>query len=559
MSGAIDLLSPFRIPPHESGEFAAVDDFGVPTDTTGTGSWSMPQGWYDVDFHAEVLPESNMDTVRIPVIAPAPTKPAPRRPEPVRPGADPFDEVRERFHDVAAAATHPFEIAAVLEAEGLTDEQIRRRYGRSDAFELADELYAAVTRHSPEPDPQPDPWRTNPLRSFLRGALFALPGAAFVVAAPFFHGPKDPFGLPCGTIALLVAGLVSWAWSQGLAHRAYAHIAIGAPRAAGRVLLRGALIGSATVAVLVLAVTLAIGSVHTDDPTPMAPALFTIGQSVYLFAATILLTVRQARFLVLALIPVVFVALLVVAADWLGLDGPSGGLRTLALLSGLALAVGAAWWAVRRLLRRAASSEVGGPRLRASLPYALFGGAVGSLVLALGFGDLITGGTAAESAAPAAALSLSMGVAEWFLYSFRSRMLRVLRRTESARTFAHRAAVTLLTSLAGYLACVHVFALIIGHYALGLSSLPAERTAGLLALAALLWTALLLQACGSAGIAAAVCVTAGVVESVLLMARHQHPDGVLSAPQALVAVCVPAAIGLTAYACLTLGQVTRHR
>ncbi|MCC3779715.1 hypothetical protein K6I33_005619, partial [Streptomyces sp. UNOB3_S3] len=65
--------------------------------------------------------------------------------------ADPLDELAEELADVCAAAVHPDEIAAVLEADGLTGEQIAERYGRADAFELAAELFARVPRGHPEP------------------------------------------------------------------------------------------------------------------------------------------------------------------------------------------------------------------------------------------------------------------------------------------------------------------------------------------------------------------------------------------------------------------------
>ncbi|MGK5642499.1 hypothetical protein ACSNOK_29915, partial [Streptomyces sp. URMC 126] len=66
-------------------------------------------------------------------------------------GPDPIDELARELHDVCAAAVHPDEIAAVLEADGLTSEQIAGRYGLRDAFELAAELFARVPRaHQPQ-------------------------------------------------------------------------------------------------------------------------------------------------------------------------------------------------------------------------------------------------------------------------------------------------------------------------------------------------------------------------------------------------------------------------
>ncbi|WFB11000.1 hypothetical protein LRS74_31125 [Streptomyces sp. LX-29] len=201
-------------------------------------------------------------------------------------------ELADDLAEVIAAAVHPDEIAAVLEADGLTGDQVRERFGRRDTFELAAELYARTPRGFPEPPARPDPWRVAPGQFVLRGLVFTLPGLGYALGAPFLDGPPDGFGLPAGCAALTAAALLGWAWNQALAHRAYTTLAVGGRAAAGRSLLRGAPIG-ALLGFLAAWLLSASGGVRA----------FAAGQSGYLAAATALLVLGRERLLLLALAP----------------------------------------------------------------------------------------------------------------------------------------------------------------------------------------------------------------------------------------------------------------
>ncbi|MYU62612.1 hypothetical protein GTY91_07725, partial [Streptomyces sp. SID69] len=137
--------------------------------------------------------------------------------------------------DRIGPAVHPYEVAALLEAEGLTAETIRDRYGHPNLFSLATALYEQVPRTFPEPAPAADPWRPDHVRCLLRGLLFALPGLAYPLTAPLWHPGRH-------AAALILAGLISWAWGQGLGHRAHVRKATG-PREAARTLAAGAPLG----------------------------------------------------------------------------------------------------------------------------------------------------------------------------------------------------------------------------------------------------------------------------------------------------------------------------
>lgn len=206
---------------------------------------------------------------------------------------DPLDELAERLAELCADAVHPYEIAAFLESDGLTDEQAALVYGRTDAFTLAEDLFAKVARRYPGPAPaDSDPWRADPWRCVLRGLVFALPGLAYLLGADLFSAHRHRFGLPSGMAALAAATLLSWAFNQALAHRAYGWLSLTDRRSAARTLALGAPLG----ALLAASTGWILGG-------PLAALLFIIGQSVYLGAATALLVLGQEKLLLAALGP----------------------------------------------------------------------------------------------------------------------------------------------------------------------------------------------------------------------------------------------------------------
>ncbi len=472
---------------------------------------------------------------------------------------DPVDELAVRLEDFIAAAVHPDEIAALLESDGLSDDQIRERYGVKNSFALAETLYERVERRYPEPDgPGPDPWQTGLLGCLLRGVVFALPGLAYVLGAPLFAGPGD-FGLPAGTVPLLAGALCGWTWNQGLAHRAYAWLGSGDRTAARRALLLGAPAGALLGSVVALAC--AAGA---------APAVvaFAAGQSCYLAAATVLLVMGRERLLLSALAPMAIGAVL-------SLADPLPEVASLTLLLGSLAAVAAL--AVREVAP--ALKDEGGwtagltallpfgafgtapaprrpvaPRLTGSLPYALFGLATGVLVLYAALGDILAGEEHSAVAAPAAvALTLSMGPAEWLLYRFRSDSLAGLRSSNTARDFRRITALTVAQCLAAYLAAL--LALSLAASALWPHSpVPGGvRLAGLLLLGVVLWTGLLLQSFGAVTGATAVCCAAALAQTLLLVTHTGDPHA------AGLLVYGTAAVVQGALVCVLLGRATAHR
>ncbi|MGY1453620.1 hypothetical protein [Streptomyces sp. SS8] len=485
--------------------------------------------------------------------APGRTAPAARSRRRPSWAADPLDALAEEMAEVCAAAVHPDEIAAHLESEGLTGEQIQRRYGRRDTFEAAAELFARVPRAFPEPPPAPDPWRGDPGTALLRGLVFTLPGLGYALAAPFLTGPPDRLGLPAGTGALAASALVAWAWNQALAHRAYAALAAGGRTAAGRVLRAGAPAG----APIALAAALAAAA---PLPAPGAALLFAAGQAVYLAAATVLLVLGRERLLLFALLPLAACA---AALPLLPEDVPAAAQAAARAALPAAAVCAAVAAAVRETVRAVREGAAGAaadgalPARRASVPYGLFGLGCGVLTALAALGGTLWHGAGAAPAGPVVvALSLSMGAAEWLLYRCRSLSLAALARSTTAAGLRWRAAGALGACLAGYLAALA--ALVLATAALWPGGPPADpaRLPAVLALGAVLWTGLLLQAFGAARTPAAVTAAAAVLCAAAPLWLHPGPPG---PDTVLTAVCAIAALVLLAAAAALLGRITTHR
>ncbi|WP_030251148.1 MULTISPECIES: hypothetical protein [unclassified Streptomyces] len=466
---------------------------------------------------------------------------------------DPVDELTERLDDFIAAAVHPDEIAALLESDGLSDDQIRERYGVKNSFALAETLYERVERRYPEPaGPPPDPWRIGLLGCLLRGVVFALPGLAYVLGAPLFAGPGD-LGLPAGTVPLLAGALCGWTWNQGLAHRAYAWLGLGDRTAARRALLLGAPAGA------LLGSLVALAFAGSAAPAVVA---FAAGQSCYLAAATVLLVMGRERLLLTALAPMATAAVLSLvqplseAARLAALLGSLAAVAALAVREVAPALKGEGGWSARliALLPFGGPGTTAAPRLTGSLPYALFGQATGVLVLYAALGDVLAGEQHSAIAAPAAvALTLSMGPAEWLLHRFRSDSLAGLRSSGTARDFRRTTVLTVLQCLAAYLAAL--LALSLAASALWPHSpVPGgARLAGLLLLGVVLWTGLLLQSFGAVTAATAVCCAAALAQTLLLVTHTGDPH------TAGLIVYGAAAVVQAGLVCALLGRATAHR
>ncbi|MER5205385.1 hypothetical protein [Streptomyces sp. NPDC002825] len=462
-----------------------------------------------------------------PAPAPAPVDgPAPHTPPPAggELADDPLDELARRLDGFVAVAVHPDEIAALLESDGMTDEHIRLTYGRADSFSLAEDLYARVERRHPEPAaPTTSAWYGELAGCLLRGLVFALPGLAYVLAAPLLAGGHGRFGLPAGTVPLLAGAVTGWVWNQALAHRAYTWLGLGDRPAAARALLTGGPAGALAGTAVALA---------SAAPGETPSAVFAAGQSLYLAAATVLLVLGRERALLCALLPLTGA---VPAFRW---DLPDA-LRAGLLLASLTASAVFAALVLRPGLRRGAGGR-GGPPRAASLPYGLFGLGSGLLVLHAGVGDLSVSG-----AGSVIALTLSMGPAEWLLHRFRDGSLTRLRTLTTAREFRRAVTGTLVLCLGGYLTVLLALALAATLAWPGAPWPTLPRLVTLLLIGTVLWLGLLLQAFGAVLSAATVCLLAAAAQTVEPMAGPVAAGG--------------AAAVLAALTCALLVRPTAHR
>lgn len=141
--------------------------------------------------------------------------------------ADPVDFLVERIRPVVRRAVDPLQVAAWLEADGMSDRAARVEYGYADVFDLAQEVYRRADPASVEQPSPPAP--VQHARDLGHGALYLLPTVIFPVVLASLGETALLRGV------LLVAWL-SWAWSGTAAWLGYHLVGTGRPGSAGRVL-----------------------------------------------------------------------------------------------------------------------------------------------------------------------------------------------------------------------------------------------------------------------------------------------------------------------------------
>jgi hypothetical protein len=107
-----------------------------------------------------------------------------------------------RHYDLCARAVDPLEIAAGLEAHGITD-RVAARFRHRDVFALAEELFARVPRQTEEERVPPHADGDMTARQIL---LHLLPGLACVAGVAVAHLPGAPAApwVGAGTLAAVV-------------------------------------------------------------------------------------------------------------------------------------------------------------------------------------------------------------------------------------------------------------------------------------------------------------------------------------------------------------------
>ncbi|MDQ0751145.1 hypothetical protein QF034_005376 [Streptomyces africanus] len=136
---------------------------------------------------------------------PAPETAADREPAaPRRGAADPVKALMHRHRELCERAVDPLEIAAGLEAHGITD-RTATRFRHRDVFSLAEEMYARASRGGDAP---PSAAPAAPRARADWALLTLLPGtlcAAAVAAVHLTHGQSRLFAAAAGTLAVALA------------------------------------------------------------------------------------------------------------------------------------------------------------------------------------------------------------------------------------------------------------------------------------------------------------------------------------------------------------------
>ncbi|MEU3723185.1 hypothetical protein [Streptomyces sp. NPDC031705] len=142
-----------------------------------------------------------------------------------KPGGDPVKALLHRHRELCERAVDPLEIAAGLEAHGITD-RTAARFRHRDVFTLAEELYARTPRgDAPDAAPARPPAGARTVRGFgyalLPGALAlgaaatgtpgAGPLAALLTAAALVWPGRSAGGRFPHAAHLLAAAAVGWA------------------------------------------------------------------------------------------------------------------------------------------------------------------------------------------------------------------------------------------------------------------------------------------------------------------------------------------------------------
>lgn len=459
-----------------------------------------------------------------------------------------LEELCEQFVAVCESAVDPLEISSALEFDGLNDQAARKRYGASDVFALAEEMFRRVPRRPAEPEPQPDPWRASKVRSALHGLLYGLPTACFGAASGLLTGRSV-------LVVLIVALLTSWALSQGLAHLGYARLGRTDAAQAARLLLAGEAAGVAGVA-LALAVTSLAVHVH------VTALIFGLGLGAYMLGATVLMVLGAERLLLLALAPgVLGSAAFLILGRPPQLQYAAWGAVAATPLLALALAAARSSRAAGLFVnaRQAREGQPAGKllaaaELRSALPSVGFG-LVAAALLVFPIAAAVLGRRSPDTGALLASLplALSMGAAEWMLIWFRRRTQRLLRTTLNLRVFAVRARLVLLAALLQYLTAVILLTAVVVTIA-SLTNLVHLHTTALLQIATYMtlggamFVGLLLQAFGRRAFPLIAFAVALALEVVL---RAQGASGQLMA-------CTVLLVGLAVYAAVELGRAVRH-
>jgi hypothetical protein len=340
---------------------------------------------------------------------------------------DPLDTLVDRVRPLAAHSVDALEVAAALEATGVTDRVARVWFGFTDVFELAEE----VRRRAPATDwpAKPAPRRRSaPWRDVSHGLIYLMPAAIFPAAVAGLGG-RVAF-----VMAIVLTAAVGWVYSGVVAWRAYHLIGDARPHPAQRLLLWAALAAMPIGAAVAGAVVVVTGA----NPVVV---LLAAGAMAYQIAITILVIHRREALVLAAVAPVLAAGVAYLVAG--------GNLRQLALAAGVASVgclFGLALW--ETLARRAPVPAPGAPirsgRRRELVMVFAYTALSAAFFLYPQVSHLANQFDVAMALLPVIA---GMGVVEWRSHRFADDARALLSRVTHPRQFAGRIWLVLLNGL----------------------------------------------------------------------------------------------------------------
>lgn len=131
-------------------------------------------------------------------------------PAPRRGPADPVRALMHRHRELCERAVDPLEIAAGLEAHGVTD-RTAARFRHRDVFSLAEELYARVPRGTESSAAADRPARVAPTQTRPgagRALLVLLPGAVCALAVAGMEAVEGAARIAVGAVGAVMAAAV---------------------------------------------------------------------------------------------------------------------------------------------------------------------------------------------------------------------------------------------------------------------------------------------------------------------------------------------------------------
>jgi len=337
---------------------------------------------------------------------------------------------------VCVSAIHPLEIAAALEADGMSDRVAQSRYGYADVFSVAEELFLRIPRRPSDPSSQRE---DEPAGRFLaRGLGFVIPSGLLV-------GLSRELNLTAFVGIMVLALFIPWSGMQVVAYLDTRLRGREEDSAAARIVATGA------VAIVVAVATLAVFASPSGRPEGVMVAF---GQSLYFVSATVLLSRHREWLLVMLVAPA---ALFLVAVD--------AGAMTYAVLVAVVVTVAVA---AARTLRAGWRTRSPAAVSRGEMRTALAHGAVGFCWAGASFLGMLTAPSLPTIVASALPVTLMLGLAERQVSFFDARVVGLLERRVDRRGFRSAALVELTLAFLPYLAGMMVSAAVAAGVAAGM-------------------------------------------------------------------------------------------